>query len=217
MKKLLYFFFFLFGLALSVALTPSNAYGAGCTPIYGGGVECPPEEKINLDKTVKNPESGLFIDNLTVNDRKFLAGQVVFYQVIVENTSDSALSDVVIKDHLPDYLDFVSGAGSYSASNKELTITINTLGAREKRTFDIKAKVVDVANLPADKSVICVVNKASVTADGEYDEDTSQVCIEKRVLGAPELPEAGPVENVAMAAGLVALYFVGKKLTKLNI
>lgn len=218
MKQLLFFIFLFSGLIVSIMAQPSPAYGdSGCTPIYGGGVDCPPTDRITLDKTVKNPVNNVFVDNLGVNDRKFLSGEIVVFRLRVENTTNTALSDVVVTDRLPDYVTFVSGTGSYNSATKALTITIGTLGAKEVRNFDINVRVVNVNQLPAERAVICTVNSATAKVDDETDSDTAQVCIEKQVLGAPELPIAGPEHTILLTAGLGALFIIGRKLSKVNI
>lgn len=217
MKKIAYFVLYLFGLLASVLFQPNPAYGqAGCTPIYGGGVQCPPTQQVLIDKTIKNPENAVFVDNLGVNDTKLIPNQTnVMFRLLVENTTDQTLSNVTVVDTLPSQLIFVAGQGSYDANTRQLTITINSLGPREKRTFDITTNVAEVTAFS--QTVTCVVNSAAVTVGTQRDSDTAQVCIEKQVLGAPELPKAGPEHTIALVAGLLTLVFVGRKLSQVTV
>ena len=98
MKKIAYLTFFLFGLIASVLVTPANVYGQeNCTPIYGGGVDCPEEDQLTVDKTVQYPETNSFVDNITINDRRFVSGEYVVYQLTVKNTSNEELHNVQVR------------------------------------------------------------------------------------------------------------------------
>ncbi len=218
MKKFAYFVFFLTGLLLSNIVQPQPLYGAGCTPVYGGGVDCPPTKNILIDKKVNYPNATYFVDNISVSDTKFVPGQIVTFQLIVENNGNATRKDVTVTDQLPSYVEFVSGAGSYDASNRTVTITIGSIDAGERRTFEINVRVVSLANLPSNQTVTCVVNNAQVhVGESTDDSDTAQICIEKQVLGAPQLPKSGPSETLVFAAGLTALFVVGRKLSKVSL
>ncbi len=219
MKKFAYFLFILLGLVASAAFQPEYVASAGCSSLYGtygAGVECPPEVRILLDKKVKNPSNGSYVDNLGTGDYKFAAGDTVVYQLMVENTGNRDLENVTVSDVLPDLVRFVSGPGTYNGDTRTVAFTISKLNAGEKRYFDITVKVVDMASLPKDKSLFCVINSAKAKVGDNEDSDTAQVCIEKKVLGAPELPKAGPADTAFALAGFVTMFIIGRKLAKLN-
>lgn len=217
MKKLTYFVLNLFGLIASTVVTPMPVYGAGCTPIYGGGVDCPPNEQLLLDKKVKHPTTNVYVDNITLSDSKFAVGQTVVFQLTVENIGSTNLSNVTASDTLPSYVEFVSGPGSYDVSTRKLTMTISSLSAGERRTFEINTKVVPMAQLPSNQIVTCVVNSAEARVNNQVNSDTAQICIEKQVLGVPQLPQSGPSETIVFAAGLAALFVVGRKLSRISL
>lgn len=151
-----------------------------CQTIYGGGEVCPPAAKFTLDKKVQNPQTGVFVDSIGMNDAKYKATQTVNFQITIQNTGSSTLENVEITDQMPSYLTFSSGPGSFNAANNTLTIKLSKLEALKSQTFTVAAKVVDESKLPQDKSVTCVVNEArAVESKGTNAKDSSQVCIEK--------------------------------------
>ncbi len=162
----------------------------GCTPVYGGGQTCPPPGNITISKSVKNPSSGVFVDNLTTNDPKYAPGQVVNFKIVVTNTTGTNISSVNVNDVFPSYLSFVSGNGSFDANKNTLTFNLNNLNGGQTQTFNVQAKVVDEANIPFANGVVCVVNQAfGTTSGGQTAQDNSQLCIQKTtVTPAPTVP-----------------------------
>ena len=155
----------------------------GCTPIYGGGQTCPPPGNISLDKTVRNPENGIFVNNLTVNDPKYLPNQSVSFKVVITNTTSTNISKVTINDVFPSYLTFESGPGSYDSDKNTLTFSLDNLKDGESRTYDLKAKVTDSTNIPFTNGVVCVVNQVmGTTSDNKTAQDNAQLCIQKETV-----------------------------------
>lgn len=164
-----------------------------CQPIYGGGQTCVTTAgNISLDKKVQNPASSkggvsAFVDNLGVNDAKYKPGETVTFQISVTNTGSSTLSTVNVKDTLPQYVDFVSGPGTFNTNSKVLSFDLANLAASETRTVTFQAKVTDASKLPQNQSVTCIVNQASATAEDKTATDNAQFCIEKPVV-TPSAP-----------------------------
>lgn len=171
-------------------LSTGSAFAAGnttyggnqCQPIYGGGDSCPKTPQFEINKTVQNPKTQVFVDNLSVSDPRFAPTQIVPFKITVKNTSDVAISNVVIKDILPDFVDFSGGIGNFDTNNKTLTITLDKLEANESRDFFVQAKVRAADKLPGDQNVTCVVNQSIIVVGDKKSQDNSGFCIEK---GAP--------------------------------
>jgi len=181
----------IFSVAIFSAAASTALADEGCTPIYGGGQTCPPPGNISIDKTVQNPENGVFVNNLTVNDPKYSPNQSVSFKVVVTNTTSAKISKVTINDVFPSYLTFESGPGSYDSGKNTLTFTLDNLNGGESRTFDLKAKVTDSANIPFTNGVVCVVNQAiGTTSDNKTAQDNSQLCIKKETITKGGLPVA---------------------------
>lgn len=205
------------------------SYGSeSCQPIYGGGETCISTDKVLIDKKVMNPASStkggteVFVDNLSVNDYKYSADQIVKFQLTVTNTSDKTLSEVSVSDILPSYVSFVKGLGSYDEKSRTVSFKVNNLNPDESRKYTIEVKTTSNNSLPSGQGVVCVVNQAMARVSNVESRDNSQFCIEKTttttkgglpVMDAPKgmtkTPATGP-EMLALfgliPAGLSGMY-----------
>ena len=203
--KLKYLLTFLILLTIGLAVGPKSA-GAYVTTYYG---EIPPAGLIELYKKVKDPSANSFVDNLGVNDYKFAPGEEIIFQIKVKNNGKIDFENVKIADYLPSYVELVSG---------QTEINFQDLKPDETRDFEIKVKVVTADKLPSQQGLYCLVNKAEVVADNQKAEDTTQACIESKVLGAAVQPKAG-VNLLVLGSsflGLSSLGFLLKKKIKIN-
>ncbi len=223
MRKYLFgMLFSLFILVLVLAVkTPAFASG-GCVPVYGGGVQCPRAGEVLIDKKVKNPSTGIFVDNLISTDPKYRPQQVITFNIIIRNSGDEMLDTVTVTDKIPAYVDFMSGDGSYDAKTKTLTFTFNNLAGRTSRTFTVKGRIVHPALLPVDKRIVCDANFVeAITGNGQKDSDEARFCIQKE-LEVPIVPKAGPENFVLSLIGLGStfasgLYLRAKSKLKIKI
>jgi uncharacterized repeat protein (TIGR01451 family) len=161
-----------------------------CQPIYGGGQTCVTVGQISIRKLVSHPQTGTFVENLTINDPKFAPNQNVTFQIIITNSTGSTINRAVVKDVLPQFVNFVSGPGSFDQNTKTLTFEAVNLLPNESRSFTFQARVVAENQLPQD--ITCVVNQATFTADSMQAQDNAQLCIQKSVAvtkgGLPVAP-----------------------------
>lgn len=207
--------FFAFATSASAAGVESG-YGQPCEPIYGGGEVCVSKGQILINKTVKNPETGAFVENLSLSsDPKYSANGVVDFQLTLTNTGKETLNEVTVTDTFPSYVKYESGSGTYNEGNNTLTFKVTDLQAGESRVYNVTGKITDVSNLPADQAVTCVVNQVKATSSENESSDVSQFCISKvitttkggiEVMPAPvmsETPATGP------GLGLLALIPAG--------
>jgi len=200
-----------------ILIAPKSAFADdGCTPVYGGGQTCPPPGNITIDKTVQNPQSGIFVDNLTTNDPKYSAGQIVNFKIVITNTTGTNIPSVSVKDVFPSYLTFVSGNGSFDSNKNTLTFSLSNLNGGQTQTFNVQAKVVDGANIPFNNGVVCVVNQAfGTTSGGQTAQDNSQLCIQKiTVTPTPVVTTKGGLP-VAPAPKIIATPATGPEMLPL--
>lgn len=184
------------------ALAAGSNYGTNqCQPIYGGGESCPKTPQFEINKTVQNPKSQSFVDNLSVSDPRFAPEQVVPFKLTVKNTSDTALSKIVIKDILPDFVDFAGGIGNFDANSRTLTINLEKLDVNESRDFFIQAKVKTADKLS--QNVTCVVNQSTMTVNDKTAQDNSAFCIEKTLTTPTTQSNPG---NPAITKGGLPVY-----------
>jgi uncharacterized repeat protein (TIGR01451 family) len=170
----------LFLTALSFLLLAKNTFAStSCQPIYGGGQSCTQTGNIVLNKTVLNPSTGLYVDGLNINDPKYNPGQTVTFQITIRNTENKTLSNVEVKDVLPQYVSFVSGPGNFDANTNTLTFNVGNFPANEARTYTIQGKVADASSFSFANGSTCVVNQSIMTAsNGQSAQDNAQFCIQ---------------------------------------
>uniref|UniRef100_A0A7C4RAN2 DUF11 domain-containing protein n=1 Tax=candidate division CPR3 bacterium TaxID=2268181 RepID=A0A7C4RAN2_UNCC3 len=185
----------------------------GCVPVYGGGVECPKAGQVLVDKKVRNPASGVFVDNLGLYDPKYLPEQIVTFQITVKNSGDETISNLQVVDTLPQFVDYMSGPGSYDNTSRKLSFNVSNLGAGISQVFQIKGRVSHQAALPEEKSTICPVNVVDASFGSQKDHDESQFCVEKQI-NVPTVPKAGPEHWVFSLAGLGIVFSLGNYLRK---
>lgn len=191
--------------AVTAQASVYGGYGVPCNSsygVYGGGETCVSRGNLVINKTVKNPTTGEFVDNLSeTNDAKFGPNDTITFQLTVVNTGGQNFSTVTVTDTLPSYLTFVSGPGTFDSNNSKLTFKIKDLGAGESRTYTVTTKV--AKSVPNDPAVNCVVNHAEATSDTDNGSasDVAQVCLQNttkggfQVLGTPvvkQTPATGP-------------------------
>jgi uncharacterized repeat protein (TIGR01451 family) len=130
----------------------------------------------------------IFVDNLTINDKRFQPNQEVKFEFSVTNTGSEVLNELTFKDVLPGFVDFVSGPGNFDESTNTLTLNITNLNPGETTKFVMITRVVASNLLPAGQGVVCTVNQASVVFGSEESKDNSQFCIEKEVTTGANIP-----------------------------
>ena len=178
-----------FLLAIFSFISPLRAFAdTACQPIYGGGQTCVTTGNISINKTIMNPQSGNMVDNLSINDPRYLPGYITTFQISVTNTGNSNISRINVRDIFPQYITFSSGPGSFDNNTKILNFDVNNLNVNETRNYTILGRVVDANSLPISQgSVVCVVNQATATNldnNSQVSQDNAQFCIEKSTPAA---------------------------------
>lgn len=186
-----------------------------CEIQYGGREVCVTIGQLQVNKLVCKPveveEKGgkqircEFVDNLGLNDHKFGPGEEVTFKIKVKNVGDRTLTDVNVMDTLPNLL--TTGNGNPFFQIKELK-------PGEEQEREIKAKVVSADRFPA--NVLCVVNAVEAVSGDQKDRDTAQLCLEKKVPVAKELPPTGPEHWFMLAVGSLLSLTAGIKLVRLS-
>jgi len=222
MKKYLFSFIVLFLVALYVSRLKFNVYAQyGQYGQYGGET---PSYSILIDKMVGKPsqEKGgsqtlTYVDNLSPSDPRFSPNQEVWFKVKVKNTSTQNLTAIQVTDYVPSYLMPIEGPGKWNPDNRTISWNAGNFGVDEEKVYYIKMQVFDQSLLPSDKGLFCVVNKVAAQKDNvAYDDDTSQLCIEKQVVGAKKIPQAGPEMGVLILGLNVLTAGLGLAIKKLS-
>lgn len=188
--------------ALRFTLVPARIFAQSCTNQYGAAVQCQPVN-LTINKTVKHPTSGVFVENIVSSDTPYSPGSEVLYRLIIKNASGETMNPVTVTDQLPAEETFVAGPGTYSTPGLPggvLTFKLENVIAGETRTVEVLVKVESITPTKCD-----IVNTAKVTSPARPngDDDTVSICVSKV---APTLPVAG------MNDLILVLPFVGTAL-----
>lgn len=176
------------------------AYPFSVRADYAG--EQPQTRNFSIDKKVLDPRSNKFVDNLTVDQFKFLPNQDVWFRVEIKNNTSAELVNVVGKDVLPASMQLVSGDGVYDPASNTLTVTIDRIAPNSSRFWDIKASFVSGKG-GVSMSTACANNYAEARKDNDVVSDTANVCVSDKVLGeVSELPRTGPAATAILLGSL---------------
>jgi len=197
-----------------------SSVSADCVGQYGQYGQPCNSYSIVVDKMVGKPGTSNdatvyeYVDNLSVSDPRFKPDQIVFFKVKVKNTSTTKLVGMEVRDTVPSYLDPLEGPGTYNSTNREIVWNAGDFNVDEEKIFYLKMKVLTQSNLPSDKGLFCVTNFVKASSSNAYDDDTSQLCIEKQVTSAKTVPSAGPEFGLLLLAGNILGAGIGLKLRK---
>jgi len=200
MKKIFVLAAFIFSLTFFV-----TSVSADCVGQYGQYGQPCNSYSILVDKMVQKPGTADYVDNLSVSDPRYKPNEYVMFKVTIKNTSTTTFGGMTAKDFVPDYLTPIEGPGTFDSASRVITFDAGSFAVDEQKTYYFKMQVNSQVNLPADKGLFCVVNKAEASSNTTYDDDSSQLCIEKQVTGAVNVPSAGPEFGI----GLLALEMLG--------
>lgn len=148
-----------------------------CVTQYGGGQNCTTTQ-LTVNKTVWNPDSKSYVDNLTLANHRFQNGDEVDFKVDITNSGSLTLTGITFTDMLPANLVWSGG--------DSLTSTIGSLDPGQTITKYIKTKVTGVNYL------ICEINTAIANSDQGNSSDTSQACMGQGEVKATQTPATGP-------------------------
>ncbi len=193
MKKIFTLILFVFSLLFVV-----NSVSAGC----GGQYESPCQSySILVDKTVQKPGTADYVDNLSVSDPRYNPGNYVMFRVTIKNTSTTTFGGMTAKDYVPSYLTPIEGPGTFDSATRIVSWDAGAFAVDEQKTYYFKMQINSQANLPADKGLFCLINKAQAWSNTTTDDDSSQFCIEKQVSFPPQVPSAGPEMGLILLSG----------------
>lgn len=195
------FYLFLISAFLSLFLVGAVFADTVCQPIYGGGQTCITTGNILVNKTVINPATGQFVDNLGINDPKFSPGQQITFNIAVTNTGASSILQASVKDTLPPTVIFTSSSpnGTFDQNSRTVTWILDNLKPNETRNLTIQGTIVDASQLV--KDVTCDPDKTTnavvaTTNTGQTSTDLARFCIQKGAVTKGGLPVFPPPKVV---------------------
>ncbi len=193
MKKIFAFLVFVFSfLAITVSVS------AQC----GGQYQSPCQSySIIVDKMVQKPGTADYVDNLSLSDPRYKPGSYVMFRVTIKNTSTTTFAGMTAKDYVPSYLTPIEGPGTFDSATRTVSWDAGSFAVDEQKTYYFKMQINSQANLPSDKGLFCLVNKAQAWSNTTTDDDSSQFCIEKQVTTPPKVPASGPELGLILLSG----------------
>lgn len=150
-----------------------------------------------------------YVDNLGTADHKFKPLDEVSFQLKVKNATDKKLGAITIQDSIPPSLDPLEGPGTYDDKKRMITIDAGSFAVNEEKFYIVKMRVISQEKLPAHKGLFCEINKAVAKSGDLSDDDVTQFCIEKEVVGVQKVPSAGPEMGMWLLGGTLTLFVVG--------
>ncbi|HCM38219.1 MAG: hypothetical protein UV61_C0019G0030 [Candidatus Gottesmanbacteria bacterium GW2011_GWB1_43_11] len=207
LKKRSLLYLIILALELAFVLFVPNARAQTCGQ-YGTDA-CPPTD-LTINKTVRNPITGVFVENLVSGDATYSPKDVVIFNLSIHNGSNRSFSTVQITDTLPERLtdpkvdesDLNKVKDIKNPDSKTLVFLLkDELKAGESR--DVKVKATVVGTFPTTKTLFCgsgdgLENRSLVTAEDRRDDDTASLCVQTQVLGVTTLPQAGPEDYLPL-------------------
>lgn len=198
--------------ALAALSTAPATYADTCTTQYGNGqygTTCVPTD-LTIDKKVRNPITGVYVDNLLAGDAAYSPAGEVTYSLEIHNASNQDFTTVQVTDHVEDRLvnpkvdepDQNLVTNVRNPDERTLIFVLkDTLHAGESRTVHVKSTV--VSTFPADKTLFCgtqdhLQNNSDVTASDRHDQDSASICVVTNILGVTTLPTAGPEDYLPL-------------------
>lgn len=205
--------------AVALLATASTVSADECSTQYGNGTTCQPT-KIDIDKKVRNPITGSFVENLLSGDAAYSPNSEVIYLLKISNTSNQNFTDVTVTDTLPIQLNSGAVVDSDKAKVKDEKFENNTiifklkdeLKAGSTIEIQVKAKVRD-ASVFTEVKTCDITNTGRVQAGDNSKDNTAKICVTKDVLGTTTLPQAGPEDYLPLLPFLglgitgIALFF----------
>src|SRR3989344_8963876 len=88
-------------------MAAKSVYADSCPTQYGNGqygtTACPPTDLV-IDKKVRNPITGVFVENLLSGDATYSPGSEVSFHLKITNSGNQNFATVQVTDRLPDRL-----------------------------------------------------------------------------------------------------------------
>lgn len=159
------------------------------------------------DVQVRSMSLDKFSDNLSINQYIFKKGDLVEYQVSIENPNNTNQTNVKVDFSLPQCFSLVFGPNQDKMTNNKLSWTIDELKAGEKKVYTVRAKVGE--NCVSSKKVTASL---AVCSNGGSDSDTSAVYV-----GAVPVPDTGAADIVVktmLSVGLIVAGYSARRLAR---
>jgi uncharacterized repeat protein (TIGR01451 family) len=179
-------FTFIYISLLWLYMPEAHAAGAPtptCVPVFGGGSPCNGDAAVVVNKQVRDPKSGRYVDNLSGT---YDPGQAVTFHIFFTNTSNKDLTGILIQDTFPRYLSYTDGDGKFDFTKQIFTANLTSLKKGQSKALSVTGTIVSADKIPSSPSPLCVTNVATVTQEGKTSSDSVPFCIRQSASAQPE-------------------------------
>lgn len=159
------------------------------------------------DVQVRSMSGDKYADNLSINQFVFKKGDLVEYQVSIENPNSINQTNVGVSFALPSCFSLVFGPNQDKIANNKLTWSIDELKAGEKKIYTVRAKV-DEKCLNGKK----IATSVAVCSGGGSDSDTSAIYV--GIVSVPDTGAADVVIKTMLSIGLIAVGYSARRLAR---
>lgn len=163
------------------------------------------KEEILVDKKIREFKNNEIADNFDKSQKVFLEGETVEFLVRVENNSTEVKSKIEVTDLLPNYLKLIFYPGTYNKDKNTVEWEIESLGAGESKTFNIRALIDGVPNY------ITVNNPKQLTNVARVEDDTDRASY---FVASKSVPVTGDVDLMVKTGVTLGLVVSGWYLRK---
>ena len=123
--------------------------------------------QVSIDKKIRPINDSNFYDNISREQKVFVSGDVMDFNILVENTGKDILNDLTVKDFYPIVNQIILAPGEIDKVNRQITWKIDTLAVGETRNFTLRAKVA------TNSASASQTNVAQVSNNNVFDKDTA--------------------------------------------
>lgn len=176
-------------------------------------------------------DNGRWYDSISKDTKVFGPGEFFYYHIILENTGNAAVTDIVLEDRLPSYIKWTGGSGEYKSDTRIVKLSIGDLAKGAKKVVEYQVRVEETlpnGNRTQENVVVVRSSNYSDLSDSTVvwikgpqiiEEvkivETRVEKVEKEVVET--LPETGSsmaIANILFAIGSLITGFGLKKLEK---
>ncbi len=138
------------------------------------------KNKITVDKKLRHVYSDSFMDNIPTSTKVFVDGDIVEFQIKVENNSQNQLKDFKVTDVLPSNLSLIFYPGQYNRENNQISWTIEKLDKGESKQYYIRARIVGLTD--TESKYEKRVNTVEVKVAELTDKDEASFFVAKKIV-----------------------------------
>ena len=152
------------------------------------------EYQVSIDKKIRPINETKYYDNIGTDQKMFVAGDIMDFNILVRNTGKDILYNLVVTDSYPIVNQIILAPGKIDTKNRTVTWEISSLGVGETRNYMLRAKVA------TDSATSSQTNVATVRNNDVSDRDTATFYITKKTT-----PNTGSSDLLIQTVGVVTM------------